>query len=263
MKQILDRVKKRMMKNRSPLKIGVITLFPEKFDQLESGLTGKAFKDNRVSLFLENLREHGEGAHKVVDDTPYGGGDGMILKAEPIEQALKSLLKKMSESIENTRRIYMCPSGDLWTQPRAEEMAIKASNESAKSLIFLCGRYGGVDERVLKKYFKERISVGPYILNGGETATLCVLESFIRLLPGVLGNSESGVMDSFSHGSGLEAPSYTRPREWSDDFVPDVLLSGDHKKIEDFRLEESFFRTRLWVKKAIKEISSIYSQLKK
>ncbi len=242
------------------IKIGIITLFPEAFSNLNIGLTGKALKNNKAKVFFENLRDHGEGVHKVIDDTPYGGGDGMLIKAEPVEKALKSLVNKMDEDIENTRKIYMCPSGDLWTQGRAEKLSLELSGAS-QSLVILCGRYGGVDERVLQKHFKERISMGPYILNGGETAALCMIETLFRLLPGVLGNPDSQVWDSFSKGSGLEAPSYTKPRVWSDEEVPEVLLSGDHKKIKEYRGRSSQEKTRLWKEKATKEILSINEEL--
>lgn len=232
------------------MKIGVISLFPDFFKSLEQGLIGRALQSGLVEFYIENLRPHGEGAHKVVDDTPYGGGDGMILKSDPIRSALFSLLDKMNESLESCQCVYMCPSGEFWNQKLVENHV-----KDERPMILLCGRYGGVDERVLEKFFPKRYSVGPFILNGGETAALCVIESLVRGLPGVLGNSSSVQEDSLSNGGGIEAPSYTKPRVWEDMEVPEVLLSGDHGKIDSYRREVSKEMTREWYQKQMEILS--------
>lgn len=241
------------------MKIGVITLFPESIGSIKSkssfGLVGKAFEEEKAELFIENLRESGVGKHQVVDDTPYGGGDGMVLKPEPIEQAFAALLKKMGLERTEIKALYTCPSGDLWTQKRAERIV----ESEIKGLIILCGRYAGADNRVVEELFDERVSIGPFILNGGELPALCVIETVVRILPGVLGNVESIKMDSFSSGlSGVEAEPFTKPQSWNGKSVPEVLLSGDHKKIDSYRAQRSEERSLKWRQSASEAIKSCF-----
>ncbi|MGH1469202.1 MAG: tRNA (guanosine(37)-N1)-methyltransferase TrmD [Bdellovibrionales bacterium] len=241
------------------MKIGVITLFPESIEAIKSkesfGLVGKAFEEGKAELFIENLRESGLGKHQVVDDTPYGGGDGMVLKPEPIEEAFNKLLRKMDLNRSEVKALYTCPSGELWTQKRAE--LIVKEGEKVRGLIILCGRYAGADNRVIEELFDERVSIGPFILNGGELPALCIMETIVRILPGVLGNSESIRMDSFSSGLlAVEAEPYTKPQSWKGLEVPEVLLSGDHKKIEGYRAQRSQKRSLEWLKKASEAVKS-------
>ncbi len=215
------------------LKVTVITLFPEIFDSLNYGLMGQAIEKGLVSLDCINLRDFGEGKHQKVDDSPFGGGDGMILKAEPLYLALQSALKQMPQA----KIIYMSPQGDKLTQDYAFEWS-KAASESETDLefILICGRYGGVDSRIVEKYVDFELSVGDYILNGGEFAALIFMDTLGRLVPGFLGNSLSKTEDSFSQGMDYrEAPQYTRPQEWRGMKVPSVLLSGDHQLIAEWK----------------------------
>ncbi len=239
------------------MKIGVVTLFPDIIKPLQSqlsfGLVGKAFEDGKVKLFVEDLRESGEGKYKVVDDSLYGGGSGMVLKPEPIKKAFNNLLLKMNLNRSEVKTIYTCPSGELWTQKKAEYIIKKEH----KGLIILCGRYAGADFRVVKELFDERISLGPFILNGGELPALCLIETLVRIIPGVLGNIESVEMDSFSEKFlAIQAQPYTKPQVWEGLSVPEVLLSGDHKKIKAYRVAESAKKTSKWFKNACESIKA-------
>jgi len=234
------------------LKIGVVSLFPEAFDFLKdkekSGLVGKAFAEGRVQFFVSDLRDFGEGKHKVVDDMPYGGGDGMVLKPAPLKAAVEDLMSQMSVSVQTAKVFFMTPAGALWTQSQAEELSDPLLN-SGEAVILVCGRYAGFDQRVIDYFGGGEISIGPFILNGGELPALCVIESLVRLLPGVLGNAESILIDSFSKGNQgrVEAFSYTRPQDWEGLQVPEVLTSGNHMAVEKYRLESSRQRTKKWV----------------
>lgn len=239
------------------MKIGVVSLFPKAFDYLLdskcSGLVGEklVLEDN---FFIEDLREQGEGRHKVVDAPPYGGGDGMILKAPPLESAFHSLASRMKVDLKKARKIYFDPKGYSWTQKKAEELTEESKKDKDFSLILLCGRYGGADQRFLDEYIDESISVGRFVLNGGELPALCFLESFIRIQPETLGNSDSALVDSFSKGlkGGLEAPVYTRPSEWKGREIPPLFMSGHHEKIEKERLRLSQEATKSWFEAEIK-----------
>ena len=242
------------------MKIGVVTLFPMAFDYIleseRSGLVGKVSSD-KFSFYVEDLRVHGQGKHKVVDDSPYGGGDGMVLKPEPLQSAFEGLSKKMSLPLEKIKKIFLDPKGELWTQNKAEQIMTALASDSESSpegLILLCGRYAGVDERFLSAFIDERVSLGPFILNGGELPALCVIESILRLIPETLGNPSSSKKDSFSEGLGylVEPPAYTRPQNWNDREVPEILTSGDHKKIREFEHSLSVKNSKLWFLKAIK-----------
>ena len=211
----------------------VFTLYPEVFPgPLSKGLYGKALSKNLWNLNIVNIRDAAEDKHKTVDDSPYGGGSGMLLKADVLAKSLDQ------NKIEGERVIYLSPKGKKFDQNYAREL----SNE--KSVSFICGHFEGVDERVLSTRNIEEISIGDYILSGGETATFVLIDSILRLLPGVLGNENSRVEESFENGL-LEYPQYTKPQIWEEKAVPEVLLSGDHSKIKDWRLSQSEAITRV------------------
>jgi tRNA (guanine37-N1)-methyltransferase len=211
----------------------VFTLYPEIFPgPLSKGLYGKALSKNLWNLNIVNIRDAAEDKHKTVDDTPYGGGSGMLLKADVLAKSLDQ------NKIEGGRIIYLSPKGKKFDQNYAREL----SNE--KSVSFICGHFEGVDERVLSTRNIEEISIGDYILSGGETAAFVMIDSILRLLPGVLGNENSRIDESFENGL-LEYPQYTKPQIWEEKAVPEVLLSGDHSKIKDWRLSQSEAITRV------------------
>ena len=223
------------------LKAQVLTLYPEIFPgPLNKGLYGKAMAKKLWSLDVINIRDAALDKHKTVDDTPYGGGTGMLMKPDV-------LAKSIDENVNNRDRIfYLSPKGKIFNQKLAQQL----SREKSFSLI--CGHFEGVDERILSTRNIEEISIGDYVLSGGETAALVVLDSVLRLLPGVLGNEKSASDETFENGL-LEYPQYTKPQIWEEKSVPDVLLSGDHSKIKDWRLSQSEAITRdrrpdLWQK---------------
>ena len=211
----------------------VFTLYPEFFPgPLSKGLYGKALSKKLWNLNIVNIRDAAEDKHKTVDDTPYGGGSGMLLKADVLAKSLDQNI------IEGEKVIYLSPKGKKFDQDYAQQL----SNEKSVSLI--CGHFEGVDERVLSTRNIEEVSIGDYVLSGGETAAFVVLDSILRLLPGVLGNENSKIDESFENGL-LEYPQYTKPQIWEEKAVPDVLLSGDHNKIKDWRLSQSEAITRV------------------
>ena len=211
----------------------VFTLYPEIFPgPLSKGLYGKALSKKLWNLNIVNIRDAAEDKHKTVDDTPYGGGSGMLLKADVLAKSLDQ------NKIEGEKVIYLSPKGKKFDQNYAREL----SNE--KSVSFICGHFEGVDERVLSTRNIEEISIGDYILSGGETAAFVMIDSILRLLPGVLGNENSRIDESFENGL-LEYPQYTKPQIWEEKAVPEVLLSGDHSKIKDWRLSQSEAITRV------------------
>lgn len=211
-------------------KFQVITLFPEMFTGVfENSMMWKAQKDGIVELSTINLREFGLGPRRSVDDTPYGGGDGMLLMIEPLWNAVL----KAKENDPMAKVLLMSPRGDRWKQAMAQTYS-----ESDQGYIFICGRYEGVDERILKLVDAE-ISVGDYVLTGGELPAMTIIDSIVRLIPGVLGGESSALIESFSDGETLEFPQYTRPEEFQGMKVPDVLLSGHHAEIEKWRQANS------------------------
>lgn len=221
------------------MKIDVLTLFPEMFEGVfASSIMKKASEKGKASFRAINFRDYAEGKHKVVDDYPYGGGAGMVLKPQPLFDAVE-VLKAAAEV--TPRIVLMCPQGERYTQKKAEELARE------DHLIFLCGHYEGYDERVRQHLVTDEISIGDYVLTGGELGAMVVADSVVRLLPGVLGNEDSAVQDSFSSGL-LEHPHYTRPADFRGMKVPDVLLSGNHKHIDEWRREASLKRT--WERRA-------------
>ena len=212
----------------------IFTLYPEMFPgPLGVSLSGDALARGIWSLETRNIREHGIGRHRAVDDTPAGGGPGMVIRADVLAQALDAGL-----AVDDPRpRLLMSPRGRPLTQTRVRELA------SGSGAVLICGRFEGVDERVIEGRRLEEVSIGDYILSGGEMASLVVLDACVRLLPGVMGKQESGADESFEGGL-LEYPHYTRPREWEGRAIPDVLLSGDHAKIAKWRREQAERLTR-------------------
>ena len=211
----------------------VFTLYPEVFPgPLSKGLYGKALSKELWNLKVVNIRDAAEDKHKTVDDTPYGGGSGMLLKADTLAKSLDQNKK------EGDRIIYLSPKGKKFDQLYAQELS------KEKSVSFICGHFEGVDERVLSTRNIEEVSIGDYVLSGGETAAFVVIDSILRLLPGVLGNENSKMDESFENGL-LEYPQYTKPQIWEEKAVPEVLLSGDHNKIKDWRLSKSEAITRV------------------
>ena len=211
----------------------VFTLYPEVFPgPLSKGLYGKAMSKKLWNLKVVNIRDAAEDKHKTVDDTPYGGGSGMLLKADVLAKSLDQ------NRIEGEKILYLSPKGKKFDQSYAKKLA------TAKSLSLICGHFEGVDERVLSTRNIEEVSIGDYVLSGGETAAYVVIDSVLRLLPGVLGNDNSKIEETFENGL-LEYPQYTKPQIWEEKSVPDVLLSGDHSKIKDWRLSQSEAITRV------------------
>ena len=211
----------------------VFTLYPEVFPgPLAKGLYGKALAKNLWNLSVVNIRDSATDKHKTVDDTPYGGGTGMLLKADVLANSLDKNENK------GERIFYLSPKGKKFDQGCAQNLS------KEKSISLICGHFEGVDERILATRNIEEISVGDYILSGGETAAFVILDSILRLLPGVLGNNKSSVDESFENGL-LEYPQYTKPQIWEEKTVPEVLLSGDHNKIKDWRLTQSEAITRV------------------
>jgi tRNA (guanine37-N1)-methyltransferase len=211
-------------------KIQVITLFPEMFDGvLNSSMMWKAQKEGAVSFDLINLRDYGIGPRKQVDDTPYGGGDGMLLKPEPLFGAVEAAKK----ADPTAKVVLMTPRGQRWKQATAQAWA-----DVDNGFIFICGRYEGYDERIVS-LVDEQVSVGDYVLTGGELPAMTIIDSIVRLLPGVLGGETSAEIESFSDGETLEFPQYTKPAEFNGLEVPGVLLSGNHAEIAKWRAENS------------------------
>lgn len=214
------------------MKIQIITLFPEMFPGvLNASMLWKAQERGIVEFSYINLREFGLGPRKTVDDTPYGGGDGMLLKVEPLVAAIETASSKVTS--HKSQVILLTPRGKRFTQAQARELSVPD-----RDLIFVCARYEGYDERVTA-FVDEQISIGDYVLTGGELPAMVVIDSVVRLLPGVLGGEQSAAIESFSHGENLEFPQYTRPEEFRGMKVPDVLLNGHHGEIAKWRAQNS------------------------
>ena len=225
------------------MKLRIFTLFPEKFPgPLNFGIYKKAFDKNLWKLEIVNIRDYASDKNKTVDDTPYGGGSGMVIRPDVISKALDKNINYKN----NERIIFLSPRGKKFDQ----SLAKKLSKESTINL--LCGHFEGIDQRVLETRGIEEISVGDFVLSNGETASFVIADTIIRLLPGVIGNVQSSLEESFENGL-LEYPQYTKPQNWENKSPPDVLLSGDHAKIKDWRLSKSEDITRrqrpdLWKK---------------
>ncbi|MBS7344576.1 MAG: tRNA (guanosine(37)-N1)-methyltransferase TrmD [Caryophanon sp.] len=213
--------------------IEVFSLFPTMFDGvLNASIMKKAQEKGAFTFNVTDFRAYAENKHSQVDDYPYGGGAGMVLKPEPLFNAVEAL----QTNGKAPRVILMCPQGERFTQQKAEELA------EEENLVFLCGHYEGYDERIREHLVTDEISIGDFVLTGGELAAMTVIDSVVRLLPNVLGQADSHIQDSFSTGL-LEHPHYTRPAEYRGMKVPDVLLSGNHAKIAQWREEQSLKRT--------------------
>ena len=211
----------------------IFTLYPEFFPgPLSKGLYGKAMSKNLWDLKVVNIRDSATDKHKTVDDTPYGGGSGMLMKPDVLAKSIDDNKK------DGERIFYLSPKGKLFDQNFAKDLS------KEKSISLICGHFEGVDERILSTRNIEEISLGDFVLSGGETAAMVVLDSVLRLLPGVLGNEQSTDDESFENGL-LEYPQYTKPQIWEEKSVPNVLLSGDHAKIKDWRLSQSEAITRV------------------
>ncbi|WP_180968113.1 tRNA (guanosine(37)-N1)-methyltransferase TrmD [Cytobacillus massiliigabonensis] len=218
------------------MKIDVLTLFPEMFEGVFGhSILKRAAENNAVEYNVVNFRAYADNKHQTVDDYPYGGGAGMVLKPQPIFDAVADLREK---SASVPRVILLCPQGEKYTQKKAEELA------NLDHLIFVCGHYEGYDERIREHVVTDEISIGDFVLTGGELGAMVVIDSVVRLLPGVLGKEESHLSDSFSTGL-LEHPHYTRPADFRGMKVPDVLISGNHRLIDEWRSKESLRRTIL------------------
>lgn len=213
----------------------VMTLFPDMIMQgISTSITGRAIKNQRISVEAVNIRDFTTEKHGHVDDYPYGGGAGMVMQAEPIYRTWESITNRIGKK---PRVIYVTPQGSVFNQTMAEELA------QEEDLIILCGHYEGVDERVLEMIVTDNISIGDYVLTGGELPAMVMIDCISRLVPGVLNNDASAEFESF-HENLLEYPQYTRPEEFMGRRVPEVLLSGHHANIEKWRHEQSVLRTK-------------------
>ena len=210
----------------------VMTLFPEMIEScMNTSILGRAVEAGHIKLEVRNIRDY---KHKKVDDYPYGGGAGMVMEAEPVYRCFESICSELGE---RPRVVYLTPQGQVFRQEMAREYSAE------KSILFLCGHYEGIDERVLEEIVTDYVSIGDYVLTGGELPALVMMDAIARMVPGVLNNYVSAQTDSFSDGL-LEYPQYTRPVEFMGRSVPDVLLSGHHEKISNWRQEQSEIRTR-------------------
>lgn len=218
----------------------IMTLFPDMIRQgLETSILGRAKDAGFISIDAVNIRDYTIDKHKKVDDYTYGGGAGMLMQAQPIYDCHKAIASKINETKPEAkpRVIYVTPQGRVFNQSIAKELAVE------EDLIFLCGHYEGVDERVLEEIVTDYISIGDYVLTGGELPAMVMIDAISRLVPGVLNNSDSAETESFQDGL-LEYPQYSRPEEWMGKKVPEILLSGNHAKVDEWRLEQSKLRTK-------------------
>ncbi len=225
------------------MRIRILTLFPEMFDgPLGSSIIGRAIRDGVLQVSCHQLRDFAHDRHRTVDDTPYGGGPGMVMKPEPLAEAVEFLLAEARESERGVvpRVVLLSPQGRLFGNDVAQELALE------KSVILICGHYEGVDERVIELLVDDEISIGDYVLTGGEVPAMVLVDAVARFVPGVLGDPDSAARDSFSPGAQglLQGPVYTRPADFQGAKVPDVLISGDHARIEEWRREQAVNRTR-------------------
>ena len=215
----------------------VLTLFPEMIENgMNTSITGRAITKGLLSLEAINIRDFAFNKHQSVDDYPYGGGAGMLMQAEPVYLSYESIAERIGRK---PRVIFLTPQGKTFNQDMAKEFALE------EDLVFLCGHYEGIDERVLEEIVTDYVSIGDYVLTGGELPAMVMMDSISRMVPGVLNNQESGETESFS-GNLLEYPQYSRPEEWHGKKVPEVLLSGHHANVDKWRREQSIIRTAKW-----------------
>ena len=231
------------------MKFNILTIFPEIFNVLNHGVISKAFEKN-LSINCYDIRENAINKHGQIDGKPYGGGEGMLMMAQPLKETLSKISSK-----DRGHVIYLSPQGKRLSQ----ENVINYS--SMKSLTLVCGRYEGVDQRFIDKYVDEEISIGDFILSGGEYAAICLIDAIARNLPGTVGNEDSIKNDSFSNGL-LKGPAYTRPEIFEDIKVPDVLLSGNHSKINEWKTQKSLIQTYIRRPDLINELKLTKKQKK-
>ena len=212
----------------------VLTLFPDMIrDGLHTSITGRAMEDDIIRLQAVNIRDYTNSKHGKTDDYPYGGGAGMVMQAQPVYDAYQAVAATLDYK---PRVVYLTPQGKVFNQSMAKELAVE------QGIVFLCGHYEGVDERVLEEIVTDNISIGDFVLTGGELPAMCMIDAISRMIPGVLHNEESAEGDSLSDGL-LEYPQYSRPELWNGKAVPKILLSGDHAKVDLWRREQSLIRT--------------------
>ena len=221
----------RRLLDQKLMNINIITLFPEIFLALNSGLLGQAIERKEIVINIINLRDHSMNDYGQVDDKPYGGGEGMVLMAEPLDRSLQSIPITQRGTIVN-----LSPQGEKLSQAKAQEIS-KLNN-----LTIIAGRYEGIDERIINQYVDEEISIGDFVLSGGEFAALTLIDVCARFIPGVIGNHKSVELDSFSAGL-LKGPVFTRPEKYNNETVPEILLSGNHALIQEWKEEQSLLRT--------------------
>ena len=215
----------------------VMTLFPDMITNgLNTSITGRAIEKGLLSVEAVDIRDFSTNKHMKVDDYPYGGGAGMLMQAEPVYLSYESIAERIGRK---PRVIFLTPQGKTFNQDMAKEFALE------EDLVFLCGHYEGIDERVLEEIVTDYVSIGDYVLTGGELPAMVMMDSISRMVPGVLNNQESGETESFS-GNLLEYPQYSRPEEWHGKKVPEVLLSGHHANVDKWRREQSIIRTAKW-----------------
>jgi tRNA (guanine37-N1)-methyltransferase len=215
------------------MRIDVITLFPELVEQvIEYGVVGRAAEQDLLELHCWNPRDYTRDRHRTVDDRPYGGGPGMLMKVQPLQDAIAAVRQQNTDA----RLVYLSPQGQLLNQQKLERQV------ALGSVIFLCGRYEGIDERLVQREVDEEWSLGDYVISGGELAAMVCIDAMTRLIPGALGHEESARQDSFSDGL-LDCPHYTRPEEYLGDRVPGVLMNGNHREIETWREQQALGRT--------------------
>ncbi|MCD7865679.1 MAG: tRNA (guanosine(37)-N1)-methyltransferase TrmD [Clostridiales bacterium] len=236
------------------MRFHILTLFPEMVRQgLETSIIGNAVRKGIVELDPVNIRDYTADRHKKVDDYPYGGGAGMVMQAQPVYDAWQAVAASVGYQ---PRCIYLTPQGRRFDQSMAKELA------GEEDLILLCGHYEGVDERVLEEIVTDQVSIGDYVLTGGELPAMVMVDAISRMIPGVLTNDESGSTESLEGGL-LEYPQYSRPAEWMGREVPQVLLSGDHQKIEEWRHEQSVLRTLRYRPELLESADLSYQDVKK
>lgn len=232
------------------MRVVVISLFPDMFDAIfDYGVLGRAIKNNLLSVSIINPRDYAEDKHRTVDDRPYGGGPGMVMTAPVLKSAIQVAKQRLADEVEGNDEpqvIYLSPQGTCLSQEIVREYAEQSINEGkGRDLILLCGRYEGIDERLIEAYIDREISIGDYVLSGGEFAAMVMIDAVSRCIDGVLGDEQSAEQDSFGEEGLLDCPHYTRPEEFEGQLVPTVLLSGDHKKIDQWRCDQAIERTKI------------------
>lgn len=234
-------------------RIWILTLFPEYFKPLlECGISGAAFRGERsdnikFEVKFVNIRDFATTKYKSVDDSPFGGGPGMVMRADILRDALVKGVQEAGNysSLSDLHVIYTSPRGKVWNNKVAREFGTTILSHPVKDVVFICGRYEGVDERFLEKYVQDYYSIGDFVLTGGELAVMTILDSAVRFVPGILGNKLSSEYDSFEDGL-IEYPQYTKPQEFEGMTPPEIMLSGHHKKIEEWQLEQKKIMTKKW-----------------